>query len=74
MNEHNPICSNGNVFGSQEATQEDEVFPVGLENLAEDVKMALFTECTCLFLFSYIAVLRDSPTNLVLPNTIKKKS
>lgn len=50
MNENNPICSNGNAFGSQEAKQEDEVFYVGLENLAENVKMALLTEvhaCSC---------------------------
>lgn len=73
MNENNPICSNGNAFGSQEAKQEDEVFSVGLENLAENVKMALLTERTCLFLFSYITMLHDSATNFMLSNIIKKK-
>lgn len=45
MNEHT-ACSNGNMFGGQKATQEDEVFSVGLEHLAEDAKKAFFTECT----------------------------
>lgn len=70
MNEHNAVCSNRNVFGSQEAMQEDEVFSTGWEDLAENIKMACFTECICLFLISRI-MLCDSLINFMLSNTIE---
>lgn len=68
----NIVYSNGNVFSSQEAMQEDEVFSIGLEYLDENVKIAFFPECICLFWISYIVMLCDSFINFLLSNTIKK--
>lgn len=52
----NIVYSNGNMFSSQEAMQEDEVFSIGLEYLDENVQIAFFPQCICLFLISYIAM------------------
>jgi len=71
VNEHNTVSSDRNVFGSQKARQEDEIFSIGLEYLAGNAKMAFFTECVCLFFIWCIVMLCDSFINFMLPNIIK---
>lgn len=74
MNEHIAVCSNGNVFGSQGAMQEVEMFSIRLEYLADNVRTAFFTERICLFLISCIVILFDSIINFMLSNTIKNQA
>lgn len=68
----NIVYSNGNMFSSQEAMQEDEVFSIGLEYLDENVQIAFFPQRIRLFLILYIAMLCDSLINFLLSNTINK--
>lgn len=74
MNEHIAVCSNGNAFGSQGAIQEVEMFSIGLQYLADNVRTAFFTERLCLFLISCIVMLCDSIINFMLSNTMKNEA
>lgn len=56
----NIVYLNGNMFSSQEAMQEHEVFSIGLEYLYENVQIAFFPQCMYLFLILYTAMLCDS--------------
>lgn len=69
----NIVYSNGNVFSSQEAMQEDEVFSIGLEYLDGNVQIGFSPQCICLFLILYIAMLCDSLMDFLLSNTIKNR-